>query len=215
METSKILKTFSKHLLIPYAMILGLNIILIILSLLINPFYDAPYLCISINTIFSFLIGYIIYGSYGRSFALIQNNKKNFIMSSFIFIIANSILLTLLVFLILLIGFNKTISILSIIIIFLLFIGSTYLASLYGLLFKNKKIRKLFFMIIALGLCIVFIGFLDTQINGFLDYLLTNSNNTKDFVKYLLLLGIPSITLCVICNFLYSYLNIAKVYSHE
>ena len=213
MGMNNMLKTFGKHLLIPYAIILGINVLLAILGLSVTHYCVYASLCI--NIIFSFLIGYILYGSYGRSFALIQNNKKSFAFSSLLFLVLNSLLLSIFTFLIVLITLKTNITFLSLIIIFSLFIGGAYFGSLYGLLLKNKKVIKLFFMIIVLSLCFIFIFILVNEAVELLYFLFDPNANSELFTKYLICIIIPSIICCATCNTLYLKLNIAKVYSHE
>ena len=213
METSKMLKTFIKHLLIPYAIILGINIILFIYNLLFND--KNIYILLIANSVFSFLLGYILYGSYGRSFALIQNNKKSFVISSIIFICLNSVLLTSVFCLIAFISLKATISLFVILVLFSLFIGSSYFGCLYGLLIKNKKVVRLFFMISVIGICLIFMNSLLAEIMNLLDFILNTSVQSSNFIKYLMLIVLPSFIFGTTCNILYLKLNIAKVYSHE
>jgi len=178
--------------------------------------YEGIYLIFGIFIIlFNLIIGSLIYGSYGKTFISIQNNRKNYVLSSLIIWLCSSLLLTLL-FMFLRIkaqpGFNNDFNIELITLILLIYLCCFGFGSLYGLYVKYNKITKRV-LYVTLFTCIIiscyFVSFKSLKlVNVILNYI-----NTESSFTYIIIFGCIDILSLLICSFKYLKLNILKAYS--
>ena len=101
----------------------------------------------------SAIFGNIIYGEYGKTFTIIQNNKTPLLLTGIIWGIANSLLLTLIFLLFRLNNMeNNGFIFISLITIFFTFLGAFFLGAIYSLLLKGKTKINIAILITVLTL---------------------------------------------------------------
>ncbi len=169
------------------------------------------------SIIFTIVIGSILYGSYGKTLACLQNNRKNYILGVIIVGIANSLLFTLVTAFIRLNSkayyFNPLTFEIAIT-VFSFYISVFYLSGLYGLFISHKKkFRKIFyivFTVIILGLGLFFIPMSLELILSLIDF-----NRNYNYLTLILSLNIFNIITIVLTSLYYLNLNIVKAYSNN
>lgn len=169
------------------------------------------------SIIFTIVLGSILYGSYGKTLACLQNNRKNYVLGVIIVGIANSLLFTLVTAFIRLNSkafyFNPFTFEIGIT-MFSFYISVFYLSGLYGLFIsQKKKFRKIFyiiftFIILTLGLFFIPIS-LELIVN------LIEFNRNYDYVTINLSFNIFNIIAIALTSVYYLNLNIVKAYSNN
>ena len=221
MELSNILKSIIKNLKIYYIIFISLWIVcggaLLYITFNDTKLYEIIYLLYLLSSIFFVIVlGSLMFGSFGKTFMLIQNNRKNYMITCLIFSIVNSLIFSLL-FLFIRIkthqDFNSlNIGLLSI--LFLTYILSFYIGSLYGLFVKyNKIIKRLTYVVLFFGF-IIFSYFNIFESLGIIKALIGYNQSIK-IIIYVIPIGLLDIIFITICNVYYSKLNILKAYSIE
>lgn len=221
MELNNILKSIVKNLKMYYIVFISLWIIcggiLLFTSFNESKVYEIIYLVYLISSIFFVIVlGSLIFGSFGKTFMLIQNNRKNYIISSLIFATTNALIFALL-FLFLKIKTHPDFISLNIgllVILFLTYILSFYIGSLYGLFIKyNKIVKRLIYGVLFFGFIIFsyFISFESLEISK----ALIGYDQSIKTIYYVIALGLCDIIFIIICNVYYFKLNILKAYSIE
>lgn len=170
------------------------------------------------SVIFILFIGITMFGCYAKTFVFIQNNRKNFILTTLIVETVTAFLLTLLTaFLRLnsiaasfLVPFNLTLGLL----LLLFYLCIFNLGGLYGLFINYKPFRKrIFFFILIFVLC--FLGLLIIPMIGLLIEKIIVFDPDYNHIYYLIAFGIFNIALTLINSIYYLKLNTIKAYSNE
>ena len=201
MELSNILKSIIKNLKMYYIIFISLWIacggILLFTTFSKSKVYEIIYLVYLISSIFFVIVlGSLMFGSFGKTFMLIQNNRKNYIITSLIFSITNSLIFALL-FLFLKIKTHQDFVSLNIgllTILFLTYILSFYIGSVYGLFVKyNKIVKRLIYIVLFFGFLIFsyFISFESLEISK----ALIGYDQSIKVINYIITLGLCDIIL--------------------
>lgn len=178
---------------------------------------DLLYVFESISLITCFIMGIIIYGSYAKAYAFLQNNKEKYILVALIWNIGFSLyLLILFVFLrnqYYLLDVEST-DLNLVIIAFLTNCFFFNLGSIFGLFFKSNKRRKSLLKIILIILFpICGYYFIDAFFS--ISYY-TAVNGLADAAGQFLIIMLPlNIALFSLCSLYYYRLSLIKAYSNE
>jgi MFS family permease len=156
MELSNILKTFINHLKNHFIIFIGVWFVIgLFLFLPItrsDNFFGIIYLVYLLSSlIFAFVLGTVAFGSYTKTFILVQNNRKKIVLACLIFsLLVTSVFTIIAAFLRLkaktynITPFNFPLA-LCLIAGYLLFF---YLGAMYGLFIKfNKKAKRIFYIV--------------------------------------------------------------------
>lgn len=222
MELTSLLKVLINHFKKPYVIFTAVWVLISLLMFIPFPFiYELKIVFISLyiicSSVFSLYISYIIYGSYAKTLAQIQNNRKIFILNAFIISLIHSIELTCL-FILLRINNNEFIfnplSFKSILIIFSSYLLIFYVGGLYGIFVSNnKKVNKYFIILLLLAILIVAIFISPLTIDNIYAIInFTFFNNYNNILLFNICFDIASICLC---SGYYLLLNISKTYMNE
>lgn len=169
------------------------------------------------SVIFTIVMGSILYGSYGKTLAYLQNNRKSYILGIIIVGIANSLLFTLVTAFIRLNSeayYFNPFSFQIGITVFSFYISVFYLSGLYGLFISHKKkFRKIFYIVftvitLALGLFVIPLS-LELIVS------LIEFNRNFNYVSSVLNFNIFNVIAIVLTTFYYLNLNIVKAYSNN
>lgn len=222
MELISMLKIMVKHLKKYY--IIYFSFWIVISCLLLIPFKNLNkineivlYVFMISNIIFNIYIGITLYSEYGKTFALIQNNRRYFIINALIIAFVDTLLLTLLSALLRLNYIKSGLTAFNLqmgITLFSFYLFVFYCGALYGLFInQKKKVRKIFLTSFAI-LIIAFGYYLLPVFYNFLNSLIT-FNNFTSFNIYLWIFIIFDIITILAISLYYLYLNISKTFVNQ
>lgn len=167
--------------------------------------------------IFNIYIGFTLYSGYGKAFALIQNNRRFFVINVLIIAFVNALLLTFLSALLRInytksetIFFNFKIGI----ILYSFYLFIFYCGALYGLFINQKrKIKKIF--LICIGIIVLIFGYyLLPLFYSFLKSLIS-FDNFNSFNLCLWIFIIFNVIAITTTSIYYLYLNISKTFANQ
>ena len=164
---------------------------------------------------FSAYIGRTLYGQYGKTFLLIQNNRKCFALFVIIIGLLNSLLLTLIACFLRLNTFISTYNPVNFNLLILLFSFNFFIFNLgcsYGLFVKyNRKLKKVIFYIALIVFTIL--GFFTLPLAFELIEKIVNFRPGDSLGSSILVFNLTSAISVLISFIYYIKMNIKKVYS--
>lgn len=213
-----ILKHLKKYYIAYFSFWIVISCLLFIPFNNLNKINEIVLYIFTISTIiFNIYIGITLYSGYGKTFALIQNNRRHFIINALIIAGANTLLLTLLSALLRLncnktglVAFNLQMGI----ILFSFYLFVFYCGALYGLFInQKKKVRKIF--LTSCTIIILICGFYLLPL--FYNFLksLTSFVSFDSFNLYLWIFIIFNIIAIITISIYYLYLNISKTFVNQ
>lgn len=222
MELSSILKTFLNHL--KNHFIVFVSIWFVIGLLLFLPitrsdnFFGIIYLVYLFSSlIFAFILGTLTFGSYTKTFILVQNNRKKIVFAGLIFSLLTSILFTIIAAFLRLKAKSYNITPFNMGLAFSLlsmYISAFYFGSIYGLFIKyNKKVKRIFY-IVMFSLFAIF-GYFILPFSVDLINIIIYTRYISDVYNIILFFTIFSIIMIPICILKTLKLDILKSYSKE
>ena len=221
MELSNILKTLVNNLKKYYAIFIGIwfviGLLFFIPSSRSDDLFALIYLLYVISSLsFCVILGSIAYGSFGKTYMLLQNNRKVYGVCCIIFCLINSFVFSLIAAFLRINSYSfyyNKMTIELFIILILCFATFFSIGGLYGLFVKhNKKIKRIvlviFFILLSIfGMFTISIGYQIVII------LVENEYDSGFFIiaSFLLL----SYIFTILNTIYYNKLNIIKAYSIE
>lgn len=168
------------------------------------------------SLIFTFIIGNLIFGSFGKTYLLIQNNRKNYFISSIFIDIINAIILSVFFIIIRLFNINEGNLLFDfrlLIVVLLSYLLIFSIGMLYGLFVKNAKKFKRYFIIFVFALFSVLGYFIYTLLNSFVTYFLNDLVKLNHLSIIIIMCSIMiNIIINTICFIYYLKMNTIKVY---
>lgn len=210
MEMSSMLKNIFKHFKKTYLIFTG---ILIILGLILIPLISTSIASVIITLflistwMFSFILGDFFFSQYGKTFAIIQNNKSHLMFASIIFAVGNAVLFSLIF---MLYRCTMAFNFQSVALMFTIYLMLFYIGSVFGLLIKNKSYAVTITIGVILSLAFLFFREISTYVN--ILKIVLFGENTHDFSNFL----IATSCICLVCAIItyccYYMLDTKKIY---
>lgn len=157
------------------------------------------------SCVFSCILGNVILGEYGKTYAVIQNNKLPILLVSLIIAIGNAVLLSIIF---ILYRITMPFSFSSILFVLIVFFAFYYLGAIFSLFLKGKS--HIMTAVIAIGLILSFC--FARQLSTFINMFKIMYNEGNFSMSYMIIILLTGLCLCAITNTCYYILDTKKIY---
>lgn len=211
MAVTSVLKNILSHLKKTYLIFLGALIVLGVLLFIpgIKNNTTLPSIIHSIflvgSCVFSFILGSVMIGQYGKTYAIIQNNKLPLMIVSLLFAIGNAVIFSLVL---ILYRSSLIFSFAFILFAFIIFFTLFYLGALYSMFVKEKN-----YIIAIIVAILLFASFcFARQISVFINIIKIMYNEGNVSILYTIIISIIGLCSFLGTNYCYYVLDAKKIY---